>query len=114
MIEYWKDILYLCGILAAFIGGNRAKKIQNKGGELDNLIKYQAMYEKFTEHTEGQFKILKDKIDYLSVDVANLELRNAIITEESQNWKEKFNTLQRLYDKLKAEFDAYKKKHKDT
>ena len=113
MIEYWRDILYLFGILVAFIGGNRAKKIQNKGGELDNLIKYQAMYEKFTDHTEKQFKILKDKIDYLSIDVANLELRNAIITEEAQTWKEKFSELQKLYDKLKAEFEIYKKKYND-
>ena len=113
MIEYWKDLLYLIGILAAFIGGNKTKKIQNKGGELDNLIKYQAMYDKFTHHTEEQFRILKDKIEYLSIDVANLELRNAIITEEAQTWKEKFSELQKLYDRLKAEFEIYKKKHRD-
>jgi FtsZ-binding cell division protein ZapB len=102
MIEYWKDGLYLLGILAAFITGNKSKKISDKGGEIDNLIKYQNMYETFRVHFELQLSALELKVE-------NLEFRNAIIVEESQNWKEKFNALQTLYNKLKSEFEAYKK-----
>lgn len=105
MIEYWKDILYLLGILFAFIGGNKAKKINEKGGELDNLTKYQSMYDKFVEQYQREFKTLGDK-------VADLELRNAIIIEESESWKKRFNELKKLYDNLKQEFENYKKKHK--
>ena len=111
MVEYWKDGLYLLGILVAFITGNKSKKIANKGGELDNLLKFQTMYDKFTQDAEKKYDELNNRIECLSVDVSNLELRNAIIVEESQNWKEKFSQLQKLYDKLKAEFEAYKKKH---
>lgn len=111
MVEYWKDGLYLIGILVAYISGNKLKKIQQKGGDLDNLAKYQAMYDTFIEQYEKQYNSLKDTVEYLRIDVNNLELRNAIIVEESQNWKEKFSQLQKLYDKLKAEFESYKKKH---
>ena len=105
MIEYWKDILYLSGILIAFITGNKTKKI-------DELAKYQLMYEKFVTQYEKQYNTLKDTVDSLQLDMNNLQLRNAIIVEESQTWKEKFNVLQKLYDKLKKEFDTYRLNHK--
>ena len=105
MIEYWKDILYLSGILIAFITGNKTKKI-------DELAKYQLMYEKFVTQYEKQYNTLKDTVDSLQLDMNNLQLRNAIIVEESQTWKQKFSELQKLYDKLKEEFDTYRLKHK--
>jgi ABC-type phosphate transport system auxiliary subunit len=112
MIEHWDKILYLLGILGAFITGNKSKKIVDKAGEIDNLVKYQLMYDKFISQYEAQFSSLKHKVECLEIDVNNLELRNAIIVEESQNWKQKFSELQKLYDKLKEEFEAYKKKHR--
>ena len=105
MVEYWKDILYLSGILIAFITGNKTKKI-------DELAKYQLMYEKFVTQYEKQYNTLKDTVDSLQLDMNNLQLRNAIIVEESQTWKQKFSELQKLYDKLKEEFDTYRIKHK--
>lgn len=111
MIEYWKDALYLTGILAAFIGGNRAKKIQNKSGDLDNLTKYQLMYDKFVIQYEKQYALMRESVDSLQSDVNNLNMRNAIIFEESETWKRKFNELQKLYNRLKEEFETYRKKH---
>lgn len=105
MIEYWKDILYLSGVLIAFITGNKTKKI-------DELAKYQLMYEKFVTQYEKQYNTLKDKVKSLQLDMNNLQLRNAIIVEEAQTWKQKFSELQKLYDKLKEEFDTYRIKHK--
>ena len=105
MVEYWKDILYLSGILIAFITGNKTKKI-------DELAKYQVMYEKFVTQYEKQYNTLKDKVKNLQLDINNLQLRNAIIVEESQTWKQKFSELQKLYDKLKKEFDTYRLNHK--
>lgn len=105
MIEYWKDALYLLGILAAFITGNKSKKI-------DDLSKYQTMYDTFVSQYEKQYKLLETKVDSLQNSVADLNLRNAIIYEESQSWKKKFEGLQKLYNKLKAEFENYKIDHK--
>ena len=55
---------------------------------------------------------LKNTVDSLQIDIDNLQLRNAILVEESQTWKQKFSELQKLYDKLKEEFETYRKKHK--
>ena len=105
MIEYIKEFGYLVAAILTFILGRKSTKISNKGAEIDNLSKYQLMYDKFVEQYQKEFKTLGDKI-------ADLELRNAIIIEESETWKKKFNELKLLYDNLKKEFENYKKKHK--
>ena len=104
MIDNFKDIAYIIGAIITFLVGRKSTTLTNKGMEIDNLTKYQAMYDKFVEQYQKEFKILGDKI-------ADLELRNSIVIEESQTWQNKFNNLQKLYDKLKKEFDDYKKKH---
>lgn len=105
MIEYGKDIAYLFVTLVAFIVGNKTKKI-------DNLSKYQSMYDTFVTQYEKQYQLLDKKVVGLQNDVDNLNLRNAIILEESQSWKQKFERLQKLYDALKSEFEKYKTNHK--
>jgi hypothetical protein len=105
MIEYGKDIAYLFVSLVAFILGNKTKKI-------DNLSKYQSMYDTFVTQYEKQYQLLDKKVVGLQNDVDNLNLRNAIILEESQSWKQKFERLQKLYDALKSEFEKYKINHK--
>ena len=105
MVEYWKDIAYVVGIIIAFVTGNKTKKI-------DELAKYQAMYDTFVLQYEKQYNTLKDKVESLQLDINNLQLRNAIIVEESQTWKKRFNELQKLYDRLKEEFESYKLNHK--
>lgn len=104
MIDNFKDIAYIIGAIITFLVGRKSTTLTNKGTEIDNLTKYQAMYDKFVEQYQKEFKTLGDKI-------ADLELRNSIVIEESQTWQNKFNNLQKLYDKLKKEFDDYKKKH---
>ena len=72
MIEYWKDIAQVVGIIIAFVTGKKTKKI-------DELAKYQLMYEKFVKQYEKQYNTLKDTDDSLQLDMNNLQLRNAII-----------------------------------
>lgn len=105
MIEYWKEICYSVATIGAYLYGNRTKKI-------DDLSKYQSMYDKFVEQYEKQYQLLDKKVLGLQNDVDNLNLRNAIILEESQSWQQKFEKLQKLYNNLKAEFEKYKTNHK--
>lgn len=105
MIEYWKEICYSIATIGAYLYGNRTKKI-------DDLSKYQSMYDKFVEQYEKQYKLLELKVDELQKDTNNLNLRNAFIIEEAKTWEKKFIDLEKLYNKLKAEFDNYKKNHK--
>jgi phage-related tail protein len=105
MIEYGKDIAYLFVSFIAFFIGNRTKK-------LDDLSKYQSMYDTFVAQYEKQYKLLENKVDELQKDTANLNLRNAFIIEEAKTWEKKFIDLEKLYNKLKTEFENYKKNHK--
>ena len=111
MIDNFKDIAYIIGAIITFLVGRKSTTLTNKGTEIDNLTKYQLMYDKFVEQFTDQYKGLEKHVDELSKEVRNLELRNAVIIEESQTWQKRFNDLQKLYDKLKQEFDNYKKNH---
>ena len=82
--------------------------IGKKTKKIDDLSKYQAMYETFVCQYEKQYEALKSTINTLQLDINELNFRNALIVEESQTWKNKFKILQGLYDKLKKEFDEYK------
>ena len=105
MIEYWKEICYSAATIGAYLYGNRTKKI-------DDLSKYQLMYDKFVDQYEKQYQLLDKKVLGLQNDVDNLNLRNAVILEESQSWQQKFEKLQKLYNNLKSEFEKYKTNHK--
>tara|TARA_R110000782_G_scaffold223278_1_gene310267 strand:+ start:83 stop:403 length:321 start_codon:yes stop_codon:yes gene_type:complete len=106
MTEHWDKIVFIVGIIGAYITGDKKNKIFNKGGEIDNLIKYQNMYDKFASQFDKQLEALEQKI-------TKLEETNGLIFEESESWKFKFENLQGLYKKLKSEFEALKKKHKE-
>lgn len=112
MIEHVKDLAYIIGAIVTFIVGRKSTMLSNKGAEIENLTKYQLMYDKFVAQFTDQYKSLEKHVAELSKEVRNLEIRNAVIIEESQTWQKKFSDLQKLYDKLKEEFDNYKRKHK--
>lgn len=112
MLEYWREFCIAIGAIATFFAGRKTAKIQNTGGEIDNLAKYQSMYDTFVKQYQEQYNALQKTVEALRNQVSELDLRNAIIIEEADTWKKRFNDLQSLYDTLKKEFENYKKKHK--
>ena len=61
MLEYWRELALTIGGIASFFMGRKTAKLQNQGNEIDNLSKYQLMYDKFVEQYEIEFKKLGDK-----------------------------------------------------
>ena len=102
MIDNFKDIAYIIGTVVTFIVGRKSTMLSNKGTEIDNLTKYQDMYDKFVEQYQKEFKTLGDKI-------ADLELRNSILTEDSETWKKKYNELDVKYKILEDKLKSYEK-----
>lgn len=102
MIDNFKDIAYIIGAVVTFIVGRKSTMLSNKGTEIDNLTKYQDMYDKFVEQYQKEFKTLGDKI-------ADLELRNSILTEDSETWKKKYNELDVKYKILEDKLKSYEK-----
>ena len=102
MIDNFKDIAYIIGAIITFLVGRKSTTLINKGTEIDNLTKYQDMYDKFVEQYQKEFKTLGDKI-------ADLELRNSILTEDSETWKKKYNELDVKYKILEDKLKSYEK-----
>ena len=63
MNEHWDKIVYIVGLLIAYFTGNKTKKISDKGGEIDNLLKYQLMYDKFASQFDKQLEALELKVE---------------------------------------------------
>ena len=102
MIDNFKDIAYIIGAIITFLVGRKSTTLINKGTEIENLAKYQDMYDKFVEQYQKEFKTLGDKI-------ADLELRNSILTEDSETWKKKYNELDVKYKILEDKLKSYEK-----
>lgn len=67
------------------------------------------MYETFALQYKQQYEAVLLEVDGLRKHVADLDLRNAITIEASENWERKFNDLQKEHDSLKKAFDILKK-----
>lgn len=112
MLEYWREIGLALGGVITFLAGRKSTDLQDKSVKLDNFSKFQQIYDKYTADNEKQYSKLENKVDGLTLEIFNLNLRNAIIIEENGDWKKKFAKLQKLYDDLKGEFERYKEKHR--
>ena len=115
--EYWEAILAALSAPVAWFFGGRAKQRQDAVSTMktmydDFLLVYQSrMNEVMAEVTE-----LKKHNLNLQTDFNNIQMSYAKEVEKSQNWEklhrqltEKYNDLKELYDKLKIDFDNYKK-----
>ena len=115
--EYWEAILAALSAPVAWFFGGRAKQRQDAVSTMktmydDFLLVYQSrMNEVMQEVTD-----LKKHNLTLQTDFNNIQMSYAKEVEKSQNWEklhrqltEKYNDLKELYDKLKVDFDNYKK-----
>jgi len=64
------------------------------------------------EYFRNEINPLREELEKLRKQVSELDLRNAITKEVSDNWEKKFNDLQKEHDQLKTAFDKYKKLNK--
>jgi len=127
IIENWLAMLgFLSAPLAWIFGGKQAKNVEIKKGTADALSSMQLVYDKYIEHDEVRSKKLETRLDFLEKHNADLQtqfnqmqLAYAKEVEQSQNWEKlhsalqrEFNSLKNLYEKLKTDFDKYKKDNK--
>jgi uncharacterized coiled-coil DUF342 family protein len=97
-----KELVAIFGALAAFFIGRRSKK-------LDEVNKLSDAYNKFIVDAIAPLDKLTERFNKLENDFIDLQLENTKIQEIADHWKTKFDTLQKLYDALKKEFETYKK-----
>ena len=105
MIEYWREIVLVIGGCVTFIVGRKSTKLSEKIQEVSAVDAMQKTYDVFLKHYKDQYDQLLSRLD-------NLELRNSVLAEASESWEKKFNELTNHHEKLKREFEIYKKSNK--
>jgi len=97
-----KELIAILGAVIAFFIGRKSKK-------LDEVNKLSDAYNKFILDAIAPLDKLTERFNKLEKDFLDLQLENAKIQEIADHWKLKFDSLQKLYDALKKEFEIYKK-----
>ena len=131
LLENWVSLVSTISIPIAWIfGGKQAKKVEIKKASADAVATMQSVYDEFLSHYKermaevmSELNFVKDHNRELQTQFNKIQLDYARETERSQNWEKlhreltaKYMMLERdheqlkgLYEKLKADFDKYKK-----
>lgn len=113
-------------VIGWLLGGKQKATVELKKTNADATITIQGMFDTFALQYEKQYNAVLVQVDILQKQVIDLDLRNAILTEASESWEQKFKdleiesnsrgeklvTLQKEHDNLKKAFDTLKKSMK--
>jgi len=126
LLQNWYNILATLGIPVAWFFGGRKKQ------NLEALETLQRIYDGYVEHDKIRTAKLEDRLEKVEEHNRNLQesfnsmqLSYALVVEESQKWQKKYSELEKIsdnreellkslkkeHDKLKKEFEEYKKMH---
>lgn len=93
------------GFIARMLFDRRKLKAENTSAELDADSKAVELYERYAARVESEIKLLKDKQDELTNQVAQLRLENTELKIENKTLKAENSNFQKeiadLYNKLK-------------
>lgn len=125
-IEHWELFTGVVSSVFAFFGGRKMKKADEKKATSEALETMQKTYDTFVEDFKNRYEEIKTELVELKSDnrelqkqFNNIQLAYAKEVEISQNWEKlhrelelKYNEIVKLYDKLKKDFEAYKRNNK--
>ncbi len=106
-LDNWKELTATLSAVFLFFAGRKSTKLQEKKQTVDAVDAMQKTYDVFLQHYTKQY-------DDVMKRLTDMELRNSILLESSQTWERKFKELTMLYEKLKLDFDKYKKIHENS
>lgn len=106
ILDYWRELTIAIGGVMTFFLGRRSAKILERKNNADAVSAMQNTYDIFLKHYNEQYSQLVKRLN-------DLELRNSILLQSSQEWEAKFRELEKLYEKLKLDFENYKKQHEN-
>lgn len=102
LIEYWREISLAIGGVVTFLAGQKSSKMMEKTQKINAVDAMQKTYDVFLQHYKTQMNELLDRM-------AEIELRNEILTEAAETWKKKYNELDVKYKILEEKLKAYEK-----
>jgi predicted nuclease with TOPRIM domain len=115
--EYWQTIIATLSAPIAWFFGGRAKSRQDAVSTMKTMYDdFLTVYKNRMDEVMQEVTEIKKHNFTLQTDFNNIQMSYAKEVEKSQNWEklhrqltEKYNDLKGLYDKLKVDFDNYKK-----
>jgi predicted nuclease with TOPRIM domain len=105
LIDYWREITIAVGGCATFFAGLKSSKLLEKTQKINAIDAMQKTYDVFLQHYKTQMNELLDRM-------AEIELRNAVLMEEAESWKKRYEDLELKYRKLEDKLKDYEKKNK--
>jgi translation initiation factor IF-2 len=125
-IEYWREFVFIAGLVGAWITGRKSKEIKLKTEGAGAIEALQKIYDKYIEHNSRITEELVGRVSQvekhnrdLQKNFNEMHLSYAIVMGENQKLEAKYKELVKEYeqlkvdhDKLKLEFDRYKKANK--
>lgn len=125
-IEYWKEFLYLVGLLVTYVAGRETKKIDNKKNsaiaeqeqikvkkeDVSLSIMIQDAYQRLNKDVFSRLDDLEKSNLDLTKKYNEILLRNAVLEERSESYEKKYETLKKDYVKLKIDYDKVHKESK--
>ena len=124
IIEYWKELSALIGIVLAYAGGIKSRGFKDKEAGADAISALQKVYDKYIEHNSLVAKEIALRVEILESQNKDLQksfndmaLNYTNVLTESKKFEAQYTLLTKEYEQLKVdhealkkEFDAYKKK----
>jgi predicted nuclease with TOPRIM domain len=115
--EYWQTIIATLAAPVAWFFGGRAKQRQDAVSTMKIMYDdFLTVYKNRMDEVMAEVVQIKSHNLTLQTDFNNIQMSYAKEVEKSQNWEklhselsDKYNDLKSLYDKLKIDFDKYKK-----
>ena len=130
MIEFlqknWEVIVGIAGTAIAWIGGRELKRVEQKSREASALSELQNVYDRYLEHDRKRMDEVLSRVKSLEAELIQMRSEsimqrkeNLELQEQIRGWAMKYSTLEKKYtdlqnahQKLKKEFENYKKKSK--
>ena len=88
------------------------RKIEQKQLGADALKSMQDAYDKFTEDSLKRYEDLSSEVEELKKNLTNVTAQLNLERENNEALRKEHDNLKVAYNKLKKDFDEYKKKYK--
>jgi len=125
-IEYWREFVFVAGLLGAWVTGRKSKEIKLKTEGAGAVEAIQRVYDKYLEHNTKITEELVLRVNELEShnralqkNFNDIQINYAVVMGNSLKFEEKYNLLVKDYEqlrvdyeKLKTSFDKYKKENK--
>lgn len=114
IIEYWREIVITGGSIISFIVGRKSARFLEKKQQADAVDTMQKTYDLFLVHYNKQYEEVVARLNKLQDQFINLQLSYNKEIEISQNWQKLHSELEKQHQALNKKYDILLKQSEDS